>query len=205
MLNSRPQIGFLQTYNSQTEEIATAKIIISTPCQLPMRKHYQHHLHGHPSTANTMANPNNQEEMTLDDNDSIATLLSTNYNITASSDIKEHILKFQFQPKTMKCNCEVLMTHYTILDAISHYFPEAIIYDNHGNTLNEFSKVNNYASYLRHFNLQHVKENQNKMHGDMYLVFHQSHSSMPLSEICCHNVIEHLLKKVSSNPQLAGK
>ena len=30
----------------------------------------------------------------------------------------------------------------------------------------------------------------------MYLVFHWIHSSMPLSEICHHNVIKHLLKKL---------
>ena len=43
--------------------------------QLPMRQHYQC-LYGHPSTAKTMANPNNQAEMTPDDNDSIAPLPS---------------------------------------------------------------------------------------------------------------------------------
>ena len=35
-----------------------------------------------------MANPNNQAEMALDDNNSITTLLSTNYNITPSSDMR---------------------------------------------------------------------------------------------------------------------
>ena len=82
---------------------------------------------GHPSTANTMANPNDQAEMTLDDDDSIATLPSANYNITPSSDIKEYIFKFQFWPKTMKHNSEVVTTHYTILHAITPYFPEMII------------------------------------------------------------------------------
>ena len=88
-----------------------------------------------------MANPNNQAEMTLKDDDSITTLPSANYNITPSSEVKEYVLKFQFQPKTMKHNSEVAMTHYTILHAIAHYFLEAIMYDNHGKTINKFSKV----------------------------------------------------------------
>ena len=131
---------FLEKYNSQTKDIVTAKIITSMPYQIPTGKHYQC-LCGQYSTANTMANPNNQAEMTLKDDDSITTLPSANYNITPSSKVKEYVLKFQFQPKTTKHNSEVTMTHYTILHAITHYFPETIIYDNHGKTINEFSKV----------------------------------------------------------------
>ena len=33
---------------------------------------------------------------------------------------------------------------------------------------------------------------------NMYIVFHQINSSMPLSEICHHNVIKHLLMKVNT-------
>ena len=50
------------------------------------------------------------------------------------------------------------MKHNTILHAMAHNFPESIIYDNHGNTITEFSKFENYETVLRHFNLQHVKE-----------------------------------------------
>ena len=79
--------------------------------------------------------------MTLKDDNSIATLLSPNYNITPSSDVKEDVLKFLFQPKTTKHTSKVTTTHYTILHAIAHYFPEATIYYNHGNKINAFSKV----------------------------------------------------------------
>ena len=37
-----------------------------------------------------------------------------------------------------------------------------------------------------------------KKRGDMYLVFHCIHTSMPISEICRHNVIENLLCKVNT-------
>ena len=60
------------------------------------------------------------------------------------------------------------------------------------------SKIETYDSYAHHFNLQHVKDNTNKTHGDMYLVFHQIHTSMPISKICQHNLIENLLCKVNT-------
>ena len=160
-----------------------------------MKKHYQCL---YPSTNNTMANPNNQAETTLKDDDSIAILMSTNYNIAPSSDIKRIHLEIPIPAQNHKTSQQSHddSLHYPTCHC--PHFPEAIIYDNNGNTINEFSKVKNYASYLCHFNLQHVKDNQNKKCRDMYLGFHQIHSSMPLSEICCHNVIEHLHKKVNT-------
>ena len=51
-------------------------IIVSTPYLVPTEKHYQC-LHGQHSTANTMANCNNQAEMTLKDDNSVAHLPTT--------------------------------------------------------------------------------------------------------------------------------
>ena len=134
-----------------------------------------------------------------DDNNRIITLPSANYSITQSTKTKEYILKFCFLPKSKKHNSTVATTHYTILQVINHYFHDSVIYDNHdGNILNDFSKIKTYDSYSCHFKLQHVKENTNKKCGDMYLAFHRIHTSMPISEIYRHNVIENLLHKVNT-------
>ena len=101
-------------------------------------------------------------------------LLSENKDTTSKivSETMEYVIKFQFLPKRKKLNSAVATMHYTILHAIHHCFHDSVIYDNHGNTLSNFSKIKTNDSYSCHFKLLHVIENTNKKCRDMYLVFH---------------------------------
>ena len=133
------------------------------------------------------------------DDSSVATAEAENRNITYTKETKEYVAKFMFKPKNEGSNSEVADTHYKILKSIKDIYPDVKIYDNYNVELNKFPAMKNYAEYLRHFNLQFVKQNDKKNRKPLYLCFHRIVTPVSLSEIRRHTLIATLLSKVNTN------
>jgi hypothetical protein len=132
------------------------------------------------------------------DENSVATAEAENRNISYSKESKEYVAKFMFKPKNTGSNAEVATTHYKILQTIKQIYPDVKIFDNYNVELNKFSEMKSYAEYLRHFNLQFVKQNDKKNRKPLYLCFHRIITPVSLSEIRRHTLVATLLSKVNT-------
>jgi hypothetical protein len=132
------------------------------------------------------------------DDISVATATAENRNIVYTKEPKEYVAKFVFKPKNSETNTEVAKTHYKLLQAIKEIYPDVKIFDSYNEEINKFPTLKSYAEYLRHFNLQFVKQNEKKNRKSLYLCFHRIITPVSLSEIRRHTIIATLLSKVNT-------
>lgn len=138
------------------------------------------------------------------DNISINTAVTDNCSHNARDKIREYVVKFLFHPTDNKNNIFVAKTHYTILRAIFQIYSDSHlkIFDNFGCSIDSFPTLRSYDAYLRHYRLHYINGNPSKNRKPLYMVVHCLHSPVPLSEICCNEVIANLLCKVNTRLML---
>jgi hypothetical protein len=137
-------------------------------------------------------------ENAINDDISVNTVHAENRIIVNSGGPEEYVVKFEFRPKNSSTNSVVANTHYSILSSIKQFFPDSQVYDNYGNEMKKFTALKSYDEYLRHFNLEFVKGNQDKRRTPMYVVHHRIRSNVSLGEIRKHYSVSDLLKRVNT-------
>ena len=114
---------------------------------------------------------------------SVSMAMAENCFIASHDKVKEYVVKFLFHLDSSSNNTKVAQTHYNILHCITHFYPEAQVFDNFGKTMKEFPLLKTFDTYLRHFKLQFVKANPNKKCNAIYLTFHCIRLSISISKI----------------------
>ena len=111
-------------------------------------------------------------------------------------DEKEYVVKFVFRPK--KNDTKVSSTHFAVLQVIRRVYPEVKIFNNNGGVITDLNRLLVLNDYVRHYNTQFLKGNEEKDQLPMYIVYHRLHSRIPISEIRNHHDVSARLKNVNA-------